>query len=56
MMRIGSERLPAHELLQPAVCDSLINNGSANPRAFDESSNDMKSNSLYDFAQLAGYL
>ena len=56
LMRIGSERLPAHEQLLPAVCDSLVNNGSANVQAFEESSNDMKSNTLHEFAQLAGYL
>ena len=56
MMRIGSERLPAHEQLVSGVCGSLVNNGSANAQVFDESSNDLKSNSLHEFAQLAGYL
>mmetsp|Transcript_7332 Transcript_7332/g.8790 ORF Transcript_7332/g.8790 Transcript_7332/m.8790 type:complete len:99 (+) Transcript_7332:228-524(+) len=51
----ASEMLPAHEALAP-ICDSLVGNGSQNVQAFEESEGDLKSNSLHEFAQLAGYL
>ena len=49
-----SELLPAHDMIR--CQESMLNQGTNNPGLLEESSETMKSNSMHEFAQLAGYL
>ena len=56
-IKAGTQKLPQHDLLCPvSELEPLVNAQIDKQLILNESSNDMKSNSLHEYAQLAGYL
>ena len=55
-IKAETQKLPQHDLLYPVSKFEPIGNAHIDNLILNESSNDMKSNSLHDYAQLCGHL